>query len=111
MNDILYSLCLHSIDIIDGWTPISARLIAKNVSVSLYKARKELRTLKENGYAYTEGNTKRHINQIYGAAITLRLLDLLLLNTDYILTKILNTISITKRLKMRSIGHIERSLS
>lgn len=53
MNDILYSLCLHSTDIMDGWTPIPARLIAKSVGVSLYKARKELCTLKENGYAYT----------------------------------------------------------
>lgn len=49
MNDILYSLCRHSLSMMNGWLPYPSTLLSKSCGVSLYKTRKELKSLKENG--------------------------------------------------------------
>lgn len=53
MNKILYFLCRHCVSIMDGWYPYPARLIAKQSGISIYKTRKELKKLKENGFVRT----------------------------------------------------------
>lgn len=53
MNNVLFALCTHSTNIMDGWHPFPAWAVAQCAGVSLYKARKELRKLKEEGLAYT----------------------------------------------------------
>ena len=64
------------------------------------------------GYTYYTkcSSSCKHIKRNYGAVVTLRLLDLLLFNANDILSKLFYAIRITKRLKVRSIGHIERCL-
>lgn len=53
MNQTLYYLCRHAVDIMDGWRPFPARLIAEETGVSLSTARRNLRKLKAEGYADT----------------------------------------------------------
>lgn len=50
MNEILYILCSHQLNMIDGWIPYPARKIAEQTSINLTAARKGLRQLKEQGY-------------------------------------------------------------
>lgn len=53
MNEVLLAVCRHSTSIMDGWIPVPARIIATAAGTTLYKARKELRRLKAEGYVYT----------------------------------------------------------
>lgn len=51
MDNTLYYLCKFSLDIMDGDTPIPARIIAEKTGVSVYTARKRLRNLSEQGFS------------------------------------------------------------
>ena len=53
MNDTLYHLCRIRLDIMSGWCPVPARVIAKSTGVSVSTARRRLRKLKEDGLAKT----------------------------------------------------------
>lgn len=50
MNEVLYHLCLHSVDIMDGWLPFPSTVLSKICEMSLYKTRKELKKLKDQGF-------------------------------------------------------------
>ena len=45
MNDTLYHLCRICCDIMDGWHPVPARIIAELTGVSVSTARRRLRKL------------------------------------------------------------------
>ena len=49
MNIVLYHLCRHNVSIMDGWLPYPSTSLSKICGLSLYKTRKELKVLKENG--------------------------------------------------------------
>ena len=49
MNQILYNLCRHSLNIMDGWSPYPSTALSKNCGMSLYQTRKELKRLKQLG--------------------------------------------------------------
>lgn len=49
MNEILYHLCRHCVSIMDGWYPFPSTVLSEICNISLYKVRKELKTLKEKG--------------------------------------------------------------
>lgn len=49
MNEVLYKLCQHCISIMGSWIPYPSTLMAKSLNLSLYKVRKELKSLKEQG--------------------------------------------------------------
>lgn len=49
MNTVLYKLCLHCVSIMDGWLPYPSTALSKVCGMSLYKTRKELKKLKEQG--------------------------------------------------------------
>lgn len=53
MNEALYRLCVHAVNLIDGWNPIPARFIAESTGVILSTARLRLRELKAAGLAKT----------------------------------------------------------
>ena len=53
MNEALYRLCVHAVDLMGGWHPIPARFIAESTGVSLSTARRRLRELKATGMAKT----------------------------------------------------------
>lgn len=53
MNETLYKLCEHDVDLFGGWHPIPARIIAEETNVSLSTARRRLRELKKMGLAKT----------------------------------------------------------
>ena len=50
MNEILYILCCHQLNMIDGRIPYPARKIAEQIGLNLTATRKGLRQLKEQGY-------------------------------------------------------------
>lgn len=56
MNETLYRLCVHAVNIMGGWHPIPARFIAESTGVRLFTARRRLRELKESGLAKTFAN-------------------------------------------------------
>lgn len=49
MNDVLYRLCCHCGGILDGWIPYPSTILSEVCELSLYKTRKELKKLKEQG--------------------------------------------------------------
>lgn len=49
MNRVLYTLCRHNLNIMDGWLPFPSTAISRILDISLYKTRKELKKLKEQG--------------------------------------------------------------
>lgn len=49
MDEILYALCRHNVSIMDGWHPLPATLIAKQLNISVGKVRYHLRKLKGKG--------------------------------------------------------------
>lgn len=49
MNQILYNLCRHSLNIMDGWLPYPSTALSKHCNLSLYQTRKELKRLKQLG--------------------------------------------------------------
>ena len=49
MNEVLYTLCRHNVNIMNGWYPFASTAISKSLDISLYKTRKELKKLKEQG--------------------------------------------------------------
>lgn len=51
MNDTLYHLCRICCDIMDGWRPVPAWVIAEATGVSVSTALRRLRKLKEDGLA------------------------------------------------------------
>ena len=53
MNDTLYHLCRICCDIMDGWHPVPARIIAELTGVSVSTARRRLRKLKKDGLTKT----------------------------------------------------------
>ena len=73
MNEILYHLCRHCVNIMCGWIPYPLTMLCKVCNLSLYKTRKELKALKEQGYViadkYTESTEDGQI-LINGYAIT-----------------------------------------
>lgn len=54
MNEVLYRLCRHCVSIMDGWIPYPSTCLSKVCKISLYKTRKELKKLKEQGYVVSE---------------------------------------------------------
>ncbi len=58
MNKVLYHLCRHCVSIMDGFVspivdcfvPLPSTVLCKLCGLSLYKTRKELKNLKEQGY-------------------------------------------------------------
>lgn len=73
MNKVLYRLCRHCVSIMDGFIPFPSTVLCKLCGLSLYKTRKELKNLKEQGYVvadrYTE-NTEERTILINGYTIT-----------------------------------------
>ena len=73
MNKVLYHLCKHCVSIMDGWIPYPSTILSKVCDLSLYKTRKELKLLKEQGYVvsdrYTE-NTEEGTIILNGYTIT-----------------------------------------
>lgn len=53
LDAVLLTLCRHAVDIMDGFMPYPARMIASCCGLSLAQTRKRLRTLKDQGYVYT----------------------------------------------------------
>lgn len=58
MNNVLYKLCLHCVDIMDGYVPFPSTVLSKSCNLSLYKTRKELKVLKEQGYVVADRYTE-----------------------------------------------------
>ena len=58
MNKVLYHLCVHCVGIMDGWMPYPSTILCKNCNLSLYKTRKELKALKEQGYVIADRYTE-----------------------------------------------------
>ena len=54
MNEVLYRLCRHCLNIMDGWIPYPSTCLSRNLEMSLYKTRKELKRLKEQGYVISD---------------------------------------------------------
>lgn len=54
MNDVLYRLCRHCVGFMDGWIPFPSTVLSRACDLSLYKTRKELKTLKEQGYVMSD---------------------------------------------------------
>lgn len=54
MNEVLYHLCRHCVGIMDGWIPYPSTILCKVCNLSLYKTRKELKALKEQGYVIAD---------------------------------------------------------
>lgn len=73
MNNVLYHLCRHCVSIMDGFIPFPSTVLSKVCELSLYKTRKELKSLKAQGYViadrYTE-NTEDRTILINGYTIT-----------------------------------------
>lgn len=53
MDEILYVLCRHNVNIMDGWRPYPATIIAKQLNLSVNKVRYHLRKLKEQNIVET----------------------------------------------------------
>lgn len=49
MNDVLYAICCVYMDIMTNRIPIPSTIIANELKISVYQARKELKKLKEAG--------------------------------------------------------------
>lgn len=58
MNNVLYRLCRHCVGIMDGWIPYPSTVLSKVCNLSLYKTRKELKALKEQGYVVADRYTE-----------------------------------------------------
>lgn len=58
MNNVLYKLCLHCVSIMDGYMPYPSTILSKSCNLSLYKTRKELKSLKEQGYVVADRYTE-----------------------------------------------------
>lgn len=58
MNKVLYHLCLHCVDIMDGYLPFPSTILSELCNLSLYKTRKELKSLKEQGYVIADRYTE-----------------------------------------------------
>ena len=54
MNEILYHLCRHYVSIMDGWIPFPSTCLSQVCEMSLYKTRKELKKLKEQGLVVSD---------------------------------------------------------
>lgn len=49
MDNALYHLCRHSVSIMDVWIPMPSTALSQVLGESLYKTRKKLKFLKEQG--------------------------------------------------------------
>ncbi|WP_305084794.1 hypothetical protein [uncultured Dubosiella sp.] len=54
MNEVLYKLCRHCVGVMDGWHPYPSTALSKNCGLSLYRTRKELKKLKEQGLVVSD---------------------------------------------------------
>ena len=54
LNKVLYHLCRQNVSIMDGWYPIPSTFLSEICNLSLYKTRKELKKLKEQGYIISD---------------------------------------------------------
>ncbi len=54
MNEILYTLCRHNLSIMGGWVPYPSTHLSKCCGLSLYKTRKELKKLKDQGLVVSD---------------------------------------------------------
>ena len=54
MNEILYRLCRHNVNIMDGYIPFPSTCLSRLCNTSLYKTRKELKKLKEQGLVVSD---------------------------------------------------------
>lgn len=54
MNNVLFHLCRHCVNIMDGWYPFPSTCLSKICELSLYKTRKELKALKEAGLVVSD---------------------------------------------------------
>lgn len=57
MNQILYLLCRHTLNIIYGWRPYPSTSLSKHCGLSLYRTRKELKKLKDQGLVVSDIQT------------------------------------------------------
>ena len=64
-NNVLYVLCRHCLNIMDGWYPYPSTAIAEQLGISLYQARKELKRLKELGLVVSTMNCIREEEGTY----------------------------------------------
>lgn len=49
MNVVLYALCRHCVNIMDGWHPYPSTCISQSTNISIGKVRYQLKKLKESG--------------------------------------------------------------
>lgn len=74
MDNILYLLCRHCVNIMDGYRPYPATVIARQLGMNVGKVRYHLRKLKEAGYVesfYDGGMTEdREVYCNWGFGIT-----------------------------------------
>lgn len=49
MNAVLYKLCRHCVNIMDGFYPYPSTVLSQVCGMPLYKTRRELKKLKEQG--------------------------------------------------------------
>lgn len=54
MNNVLFHLCRHCVNIMDGWYPFPSTYLSKICGLSLCKTRKELKALKEAGLVVSD---------------------------------------------------------
>jgi len=55
MNQILFHLCRHCVSVSHGsWFPLPSTVLAKSCEMSLYKTRKALKQLKEQGFVISD---------------------------------------------------------
>lgn len=54
MNQMLYQLCRHNVSTIGAWLPFPSTHLANVCDMTLYKARKELKRLKEQGLVVSD---------------------------------------------------------
>lgn len=53
MNTVLYKLCLHCVNMMDGHLPFPSTALSEACRMPLYKTRRELKKLKEQGLVRT----------------------------------------------------------
>ena len=65
MNPVLFAICRSCTSIMDGWVPIPSTCVAKMCGMTLYKARKEIKKLKEKGLVTSSRYVERGEERTY----------------------------------------------